>query len=278
MEKGLGAAPSQAAKSSQTLVTELVLQGFSSHPGLQLLLFGCCFSLYAMALAGNAVTITVVSYSASLRCPMYFFLCNLATMDFVCISSVLPKAQASLASEEDTISFPGCTTQLFFLVWSTTSELLLLTAMAYDGYVAACHPLPHGSRVSPQLCRTLATARGSPTLMNSIMAEAFYRVASFLLTLASCGCITTSALHICLAAGRQRAFSTCSAHLLVVPVHYSAVLCTCISLASSDNPKRSKVPGVLCTALSPTLNPRIYSLRNTEVKHALGRLIPLSRR
>ncbi|KAI5270249.1 Olfactory Receptor 13A1 [Manis pentadactyla] len=111
-----------------------------------------------MALVGNTMIISVVSCSTSLHSPMYFFLCNLATMDIVCTSCVLPKALVGLVSEENTISFLGCMAQLFFLVWSASSELLLLTVMAYDRCVAICHPLHYSSRMSPWLCRALAMA------------------------------------------------------------------------------------------------------------------------
>ena len=316
MEQGLGAAPGWATRSNETLMIEFVLQGFSELPRLRLPLFCCFFSLYTVALMGNAVIIAVGSHSASLQSPMYFFLCNLAAMDIVCTSSVLPKALVGLAFGENTISFPGCMAQLFFLTWSASSELLLLTAMAYDRYVAICRPLHYSSRMSPRLCRSLAVGvwalcalngslhaglmtrlsfcgpnviahffceippllllSCSPTLVNSIMtvlADAFYGVLNFLLTLVSYGCIVASILRMRSAAGRRRAFSTCSSHLLVVSVYYSAVFCAYISPASSYSPERSKVSAVLYTMLSPTLNPIVYSLRNTEIKHALGRLV-----
>ncbi|ELW67332.1 olfactory receptor 13A1 [Tupaia chinensis] len=141
---------------NQTLVTQFVLQGFSEHPGLRVFLLGCFLSLYTVSLMGNAVIITVVSCSAGLHSPMYFFLCNLATMDIVCTSSVLPKVLVGLNSKENTISFQGCMLQLFFLVWSGSSELLLLTVMAYDRYLAICCPLHYSSRMSPRLCGAMA--------------------------------------------------------------------------------------------------------------------------
>ncbi|XP_028639867.1 olfactory receptor 13A1-like, partial [Grammomys surdaster] len=141
---------------NQTEVTEFVLEGFSEHTSLRLLLTGCFLSLYMMALMGNIVIIVLVTSSTGLHSPMYFFLCNLATMDIICTTSVLPKALAGLISEENTISFKGCMAQLFFLLWSLSSELLLLTVMAYDRYVAICFPLHYSSRMSPQLCGVLA--------------------------------------------------------------------------------------------------------------------------
>ncbi|NP_001000240.1 olfactory receptor Olr305 [Rattus norvegicus] len=300
---------------NQSVVTEFVLQGFSEHPSLKLFLTGCFLSLYTMALMGNIVIIALVTSSTGLHSPMYFFLCNLATMDIICTSSVLPKALVGLLSEENTISFKGCMTQLFFLVWSGSSELLLLTVMAYDRYVAICCPLHYSSRMSPQLCGVvvigvwsvcalnasintglmtrlsfcgpkvithffceippLLLLSCSPTYVNSIMtlaSDAFYGGINFVLTLLSYGCIIASILRMRSAEGKKKAFSTCSSHLIVVVMYYSSVFCAYISPASSYSPERNKFTSVLYSILSPTLNPLIYTLRNKDVKHALGRI------
>ncbi|XP_075831017.1 olfactory receptor 13A1-like [Microtus pennsylvanicus] len=302
---------------NETMVTEFVLEGFSEHPSLRLLLIGCFLTLYIMALIGNTAIIVLVTSSTGLHSPMYFFLCNLATMDIMCTSSVLPKVLLDLVSEENTISFKGCMTQLFFLVWSASSELLLLTVMAYDRYVAICHPLHYSSRMSPYLCRALAMGVWSLCALNSsintglmtrlsfcgpniithfsceippllplscsstyvnnimtLMADAFYGGINFVLTLLSYGCIIASILRMRSAEGKRKAFSTCSSHLIVVCVYYSSVFCAYISPASSYSPERSKVTSVLYSVLSPTLNPLIYTLRNKDVKLALGRLLP----
>ncbi|EHB02023.1 Olfactory receptor 13A1 [Heterocephalus glaber] len=302
------------------MVTEFVLEGFSEHPQLRLLLLVSFLCLYTVALTGNAVIIVLISFTNGLHSPMYFFLCNLASMDIICTSSVLPKVLIGLASAENTISFQGCMAQVFFLIWSLSSELLLLTVMAYDRYMAICFPLHYSSRMSPHLCGALAMGvwgicalnasvntclmtqlsfcgprvithffceippllllSCSPTRVNSIMtllADAFYGCLNFLLTLLSYGCIISSILRMRSAEGRRKAFSTCSSHLLVVLMFYSSVFCAYISPASSYSPEKSKLSGVLYSALSPALNPLIYTLRNQEVKHSLGRLLPFSR-
>ncbi|XP_077015232.1 olfactory receptor 13A1-like [Tamandua tetradactyla] len=301
---------------NQTLVTQFMLQGFSEHPQLRLPLLGCFFFLYSLALLGNALIITIITCSSGLHSPMYFFLFNLATMDIMCTSSVLPKVLVGLAWGDNTISFQGCMAQLFFLAWSTSAELLLLTVMAFDRYVAICRPLHYGSLMSLQLCLVLAMSvwvicalnssintallaqlsfcgpnvithffceippllllSCSSTYVNSIMtllADAFYGCTNFLLTLMSYGFIIASILRIRSAEGKRRAFSTCSSHLIVVSVYYSAVFCAYISPASSYSPERSKLAGVLYTTMSPTLNPLIYTLRNKEFKAALGKLL-----
>ncbi|KAM9618719.1 olfactory receptor 13A1-like [Trichechus inunguis] len=313
--------PSRTSKSNQTLVTEFVLQGFSEHPALRVPLLSCFLALYAVALTGNALIVAIVGCSAGLHSPMYFFLSNLATMDIICTSTILPKVLAGLAAQENTISYAGCMAQLFFLLWSGSSELLLLSVMAFDRYVAICRPLHYSGIMSPRVCAALSggvwglcvlnaavhtglTARlsfcgprvithffceippllllsCSPTRVNSIvtvLADGFYGFTNFLLTLVSYGCIIASILRIRSAEGKRRAFSTCSSHLIVVSVYYTAVFCAYITPASSYSPERSKVAGVLYTALSPTLNPLVYTLRNAEVQRALGQLLPFPRR
>ncbi|XP_006875430.1 PREDICTED: olfactory receptor 13A1-like [Chrysochloris asiatica] len=304
------------AKSNQTLVMEFVLQGFSEHPALRLPLFGCFLVLYTVALTGNILIVTVVGHSAALHSPMYFFLSNLAIMDIILTSTILPKVLSGLFVRENTISYAGCMVQLFFLVWSLSSELLLLSVMAFDRYVAICRPLHYSIIMSPRLCVVLAVGvwgvcafncfvhtgliarltfcgprvithffceippllllSCSSTRVNSIMtvlADVFYGCINFLLTLTSYGYIVVSILRIRSAEGKRRAFSTCSSHLIVVSVYYTAVFFAYISPSSNYSPERSKVAGVLYTVLSPALNPLIYSLRNVEVQRALGKLL-----
>ncbi|GAB1292868.1 Olfactory receptor [Apodemus speciosus] len=301
---------------NQTVVTEFILEGFSEHPSLRLFLTGFFLSFYMMALMGNIVIIALVTFSTGLHKPMYFFLGNLATIDILCTSSVIPKALIGLLSEENTISFKGCMAQLFFLAWSASSELVLLTVMAYDRYVAICFPLHYSSRMSPQLCGALAMGvwsisavnasvhtglmarlsfcgpkvithffceippllllSCSPTYVNNVMTllgDAFFGGINFVLTTLSYGCIIASILRMRSAEGKKKAFSTCSSHLIVVSVYYSSMFSAYISPASTYSPERSKVSSVLYSVLSPALNPLIYTLRNKDVKIALGRIL-----
>ncbi|XP_072495947.1 olfactory receptor 13A1-like [Notamacropus eugenii] len=303
---------------NHSLVTVFILQGFSEHPKLWILLFGCFLFLYVVALTGNVLIIIAITLNSSLHRPMYFFLCNLATMDIICTSSILPKVLEGLISEENTISYGGCMTQLYFLIWSGSSELLLFTVMAYDRYVAICHPLHYSTMMNKTLCNVLAAGvwlicafnssintglmtrlsfcgpnvithffceippllllSCTSTYINSVMtvlADAFYGFINFLLTLVSYGFIICNIFKIQTSEGKRRAFSTCSSHLIVVSMYYTAVFYAYISPVCSYNPESSKLAGVLYTMLSPTLNPLVYTLRNKEVKMALRKLFPL---
>ncbi|XP_030742836.1 olfactory receptor 10S1, partial [Echinops telfairi] len=83
--------------------------------------------------------------------------------------------------------------------------------------------------------------------------------------------IVGAVLRIRTAEGRQRAFSTCTAHLTVVLLYYMPPVC--IYLQPHSGGAGSGVPAVFYTVVTPMLNPFIYTLRNKEVKQALGRLL-----
>ncbi|XP_001378360.3 olfactory receptor 13A1-like [Monodelphis domestica] len=154
------------AVSNQSIVTEFFLQGFSETPPLQLALFFIFFFLYIMALIGNALIVLAISIDSGLHTPMYFFLANLAILDIGCTSTVLPKLLEILVDKKS-ISYNGCMTQLYFFTWFLGAELLLFTAMAYDRYVAICHPLHYTTMMSRMVCIFLAGSVWAISVINS---------------------------------------------------------------------------------------------------------------
>ncbi|XP_063785575.1 olfactory receptor 5B12-like [Pseudophryne corroboree] len=81
--------------------------------------------------------------------------------------------------------------------------------------------------------------------------------------------IIYSILKIKSSEGRQKAFSTCSSHLVCICIFFGAVMSTYLRSASSDFEKLEKVASVLYSVVTPMLNPLIYSLRNQEVKRII---------
>ncbi|XP_069057976.1 olfactory receptor 5V1-like [Pleurodeles waltl] len=69
--------------------------------------------------------------------------------------------------------------------------------------------------------------------------------------------------------GRKKAFSTCASHLTVVILFYGSISPTYLSPTSTFSMKENKILSLLYTTLPPLCNPIIYSLNNTEFKHAL---------
>ncbi|XP_001489071.5 olfactory receptor 10C1-like [Equus przewalskii] len=74
------------------------------------------------------------------------------------------------------------------------------------------------------------------------------------------------------AAGRRKAFSTCSSHLLVVSLFYGTALFTYLQPKVAHTPETDKATALMYTVVTPALNPVIYTLRNKEVKEAFQRV------
>ncbi|XP_073402965.1 olfactory receptor 5B12-like [Dendrobates tinctorius] len=103
-------------------------------------------------------------------------------------------------------------------------------------------------------------------------------VGSFLSILVSYTFIVSSVLHMKSAASRQKAFSTCSAHLTSVSILYGSVFFVYLRSPTSDFGERDKVVSVFYTVIMPMLNPLIYSVRNQEVKRVLIATAPRSQK
>ncbi|XP_037697757.1 olfactory receptor 8B3-like [Choloepus didactylus] len=138
-----------------SFVTEFILVGLTDHPDLQLPLFFLFLLMYMVTVLGNLGLITLIGLNSHLHTPMYFFLFNLAFID-LCYSSVFtPKMLLNFLSKKNIISYQGCMTQLLFFCFFAISECYLLSAMAYDRYVAICNPLLYNIAMSPKVCSTL---------------------------------------------------------------------------------------------------------------------------
>ncbi|XP_055972133.1 olfactory receptor 10A5-like [Sorex fumeus] len=92
-----------------------------------------------------------------------------------------------------------------------------------------------------------------------------------LLILCSYTRIAAAILKIPSAKGKNKAFSTCSSHLLVVSLFYVSSSLTYFRPKSNNSPESKKMLSLSYTVVTPMLNPIIYSLRNNEVKNALVR-------
>ncbi|XP_028611590.1 olfactory receptor 143-like [Grammomys surdaster] len=142
----------QMAMGNDSSVTEFILTGLTDQPELQMPLFFLFLVNSITTVVGNLSLMSLICWNSNLQTPMYFFLFNLSFID-LCYSFVFtPKTLMSFVLEKNVISFTGCMTQLFFMCLFANSECYLLTAMAYDRYVAICQPLTYMVIMSPMTC------------------------------------------------------------------------------------------------------------------------------
>nr|XP_020741744.1 olfactory receptor 10J1-like [Odocoileus virginianus texanus] len=143
-------------KENHTLVSEFTFQGFSSFCEHQVTLFIMFFALYILTLAGNIITVTIISLDHHLHTPMYFFLSMLSASEIMYTVIIIPKMLCNLIGLSQSISLAGCATQMFFFITLAINNCFLLTAMGYDRYVAICNPLRYTVIMNRRVCIQLA--------------------------------------------------------------------------------------------------------------------------
>uniref|UniRef100_A0A8C9PPZ9 G-protein coupled receptors family 1 profile domain-containing protein n=1 Tax=Spermophilus dauricus TaxID=99837 RepID=A0A8C9PPZ9_SPEDA len=302
-------------RENQTGAGDFILLGFTDDPDLQSLLFGLLLSGYLVTVTGNLLIILAVISDSHLHTPMYFFLSNLSLADIGFTSTTIPKALRNIHTHSKGITFAGCISEIYFFILFGCQDNLLLTVMAYDRFVAICHPLHYVAIMNSRLCLLMALGSWlvsilgslpetltilrlsfctnieishffcdlpavlkltcSDTLMKNIVV---YTVAIVLGVfplsgiLLSYSQIFSSILRISSDRGKYKAFSTCGSHLLVVSLFYGTGLGVYLSSITTLSNTMSLMASVMYTVVTPMLNPFIYSLRNRDIKVALGRV------
>uniref|UniRef100_A0A8C0ZMX5 Olfactory receptor n=1 Tax=Castor canadensis TaxID=51338 RepID=A0A8C0ZMX5_CASCN len=271
---------------NQSSVSEFLLLGLSRQPQQQQLLFLLFLTMYLATVLGNLLIVLAISTDPRLHTPMYFFLSNLSFVDMCFSSTTVPKMLANHVLGTQAISFSGCLTQMYFVFLLVDMDNFLLAVMAYDRFVAICHPLHYTAKMTHQLYNAiphffcdvtpLLKLSCSDTQLNQLMIlteGALIMVTPFVCILASYIHITCAVLRVPSTRGRWNAFSTCGSHLAVVGLFYGTIIAVYFNPSSSRSAEKDTMATVLYTVVTPMLNPFIYSLRNRDLKGALRRVV-----
>ncbi|XP_031199819.1 olfactory receptor 18-like [Mastomys coucha] len=138
-----------------TRTLEFLLLGFSEDPELQPVLFALFMLIYLLTVLGNMLILLAIISDSHLHSPMYFFLFNLSLSDMGFCSTTVPKILINMQTHNKSITYAACLTQVSFFFLFGDMDSFLLTVMAYDRWVAICHPLHYQVILSPRLCRCL---------------------------------------------------------------------------------------------------------------------------
>ncbi|KAG3285197.1 olfactory receptor 5D13-like [Ictidomys tridecemlineatus] len=166
-------------EANQTSEVTFILLGFSEYPDLQVPLFLVFLIIYTVTAVGNLGMILTISISPKLHTPMYFFLSHLSFIDFCYSTTVTPKLLENLIVEDRTISFSGCITQFFWACIFVVAETFMLAVMAYDRFVAVCHPLLYTVIMSQKLCASLVAGTYTWSIVSSMTLTCFVLALSF---------------------------------------------------------------------------------------------------
>ncbi|XP_077887796.1 olfactory receptor 7G2-like [Ictidomys tridecemlineatus] len=154
---------------NHTAVSEFLLLGLTEDPALQPFVFSLFLSMYLVTILGNLLIILAVSSDPHLHTPMYFFFSNLSLTDICISTTTIPKTLVNIQTHTQSISYTGCLSQLCFVLIFGGLENCLLAVMAYDRYVAICHPLRYMVIMNPCLCVLLVLLCLLVTTVNALL-------------------------------------------------------------------------------------------------------------
>ncbi|XP_012518220.1 PREDICTED: olfactory receptor 7A10-like [Propithecus coquereli] len=154
---------------NKTQTSEFHLLGFSEDPELQPILFGVFLSMYLITVLGNLLIILATISDSHLYTPMYFFLSNLSFVDICLVSNTVPKMLVNIQTQNKVITYAGCITQMYLFLLFVGLDNFLLTVMAYDRFVAICHPLHYTVIMNPRLCGLLVLASWITHILHSLL-------------------------------------------------------------------------------------------------------------
>ncbi|XP_010826913.1 PREDICTED: olfactory receptor 1J4-like [Bison bison bison] len=298
---------------NQSHMSEFLLVGLPIQPGQQSMFFALFLGMYLTTVLGNLLILLLIRLDAHLHTPMYFFLSHLALTDVSFSSVTVPKMLINMQTQDQSIPYAECIAQMYFFLLFGCIDNLLLVVMAYDRYMAICHPLHYTTIMREELCMFLLAGSWflscvialshtillaqlsfcadnniphffcdlaallklscSDTSVNELViftAGAAVVILSLSGILVSYGLIGASILRVPSTKGICKALSTCGSHLSVVSLFYGTIMALYFSTSSGKSKDKDMIASLMYTMVTPMLNPFIYSLRNRDMKLALG--------
>ncbi|XP_068103862.1 olfactory receptor 8D1-like [Hyperolius riggenbachi] len=142
---------------NKTKVTYFIIKGISEVPQLQSPIFLLVLLIYLITLGGNMTILLLVCLDPHLHTPMYFFLASLSILDFSSSTITLHKALTSFVTGHKKVPYLDCLVQFYMFSTLACNQLLTLSVMSYDRYVAICNPLHYSTLINFRICFILAT-------------------------------------------------------------------------------------------------------------------------
>ncbi|XP_001372856.2 olfactory receptor 4P4-like [Monodelphis domestica] len=293
-------------------ITEFILFGLSYDHNIQIFCFVLFLLCYIILLLGNLLILISIYCSTLSHQPLYYFLSHLASIDICYTSSVTPKLIGDLLASKRTILYNSCMLQVFVMHFFGMIEVFILTAMAFDRYVAICKPLHYVAIMSKKKCNLIVVAAWAGGAVHS------FPQLTMALQLPFCGlneidhyfcdifplmkiaCTDTYITGVLVVANSGLfalvTFVVLLASYVIILYTlrtYSAegrwkALSTCGShvtvvilffgpiifsyLRPPTSYPEDKVLALFYTIIAPMFNPLIYTLRNTEMKNAMRKV------
>ena len=298
---------------NDSVVSEFVLLGLSGSYEMKVFLTLVFSLIYLGIILGNLFILLLVIFDYHLHSPMYFLLANLSFIDVGVASTTVPKMITDLLNEYKIISFQGCMVQICFIHIMGGVEMVLLIAMAFDRYTAICKPLYYLNIMNSKICVSFVITGWVIGVIHAMSQFAFIinlpfcgpnKVDSFycdfpriiklactdgakfeFIVAANSGFMTMGTFFLLIlsyifilvtvwkrsSGDLSKAFVTLSSHITVVFLFFTP--CMFLYVWPSPPPSLDKNLFIVDFAITPVLNPAIYTLRNKDIKVAIKRLL-----
>ncbi|NWW03524.1 OR5G3 protein, partial [Oreocharis arfaki] len=234
--------------SNCTQATKFVLAGFTKDPATQVAQFLLFLLTYLVTILGNLGMVALIRASPLLHSPMYYLLGNLAFVNLCTSTIITPRMLAGVLLGEKGITYAGCVAQVFTLGLFVITECFLLATMAYDRYVAVCHPLLYPLVMSPERCSRLVAGSYLLGLTNGVAQtigmSSLFLCSSSTIDLFFCDIsllisLSTSDTTLSLAILRTSSSLLGVPSILVVLVSYVAIISTVLSISSAEGKRKA---------------------------------------
>ncbi|XP_061073472.1 olfactory receptor 52E4-like [Conger conger] len=148
----------------------LRIEGFEISTKFVYPIFFLMLFVYLTLMVSNIGVLVLIVTERGLHQPMYLLFCNLSVNDLMGNTVLMPRLMSDLISPERYISYSQCVLQAFCSHTFGSASHMILIIMAFDRYVAICHPLRYPSIMTTRtVVKLSATAWGASFLLVSIL-------------------------------------------------------------------------------------------------------------
>ncbi|KAJ8342652.1 hypothetical protein SKAU_G00325800 [Synaphobranchus kaupii] len=214
-------------------------------------LFAVTLLVYTVMLLGNVIVVMVIAANIKLHKPMYVMICNLAACDLLGGTVIMTQLMSNFLTGNKTIGYVAAIIQAFCVHFYSASACTIISAMAYDHYMAICKPL-HYHHDHWETGLTVF----SGLVHHDLPVIAFTYVKILI------ACVVKQEKN-----SRSKAIQTCASHLTVCILFE---LCTFIVVAAykiqgiSFNTKKFCV--IIAIIMPPMVNPIIYGIAMKDIR------------
>ncbi|XP_061105590.1 putative gustatory receptor clone PTE03 [Conger conger] len=101
--------------------------------------------IYIVTVLSNSFILVIIRIDHRLHTPKYIAVANLAIVDLVLSTTLIPAMIKAFLAKDNFISYNACLTQMFFYYCFASLESFSLCVLAYDRLIAICFPLRQSS-------------------------------------------------------------------------------------------------------------------------------------